>query len=424
VTGAKFKSFSDPVIDSGSVACLAAFSGVPGSSASAVITYDPSAAFSLVAREGDVATADGARFKTFKEAAIVDGYVGFLAELATGTGTSPKTTSANATSLWVKDGSNPLALALRQGQKIGAKTIKTLVSFASGNGSPGQGRGWLRELPAPGAEVLALCIFTDKSEAVVAVDPDNVLQPVILSQTASANSAGSPSLPNASFASYGLPTANASGDSAFLASLNVGPGNVTKAEARGVFADVTASGAYAAIAQVTGPAGATGANFSQFEDPVLDANGGLAFLATIKGFAVKGPAAATLWWQPPGGSLQLLAQGGATPGDLPGAAWKGFTSLAIAANRGPIFSATLAPGKGGIPKGSPAGVWAVDFLGQPRLLFRTGAIVSGKTVKSFTLLNATVGSTGVTRTFNDAQQVVWLATFTDKSQAIVTTETP
>lgn len=49
---------------------------------------------------------------------------------------------------------------------------------------------------------------------------------------------------------------------------------------------------------------------------------------------------------------------------------------------------------------------------------------SGKTIKSFTLLTPTVGNTGVTRSFNDAGQVVWLATFTDKSQAIITTEVP
>jgi hypothetical protein len=66
-------------------------------------------------------------------------------------------------------------------------------------------------------------------------------------------------------------------------------------------------------------------------------------------------------------------------------------------------------------------------MGQPRLLFRTGIadeIITGKTLKSFTLLNATVGSLGVTRSFNDSAQVVWLATFFDKSQAIITTEVP
>jgi hypothetical protein len=269
-----------------------------------------------------------------------------------------------------------------------------------------------------------LCLLANKTQAIVSVDLANVSNPVVLSQSGVANGIGSPAQTDATFAAYGLPAVNSMGNSAFLATLTVGPGGVTKSNANGLFADSTGAGAYSAISQVTSNAGATGAKFSQIEDPVLASDGGLAFPATIKGGTVKGIAGSTLWWQPSGQALQLLAQGGAAPGDLPGAQWKSFTSLAIAANRGPIFSAALVPGKGGMPKGNPVGVWAVDFLGQPRLLFRTGMSISGKTLKSFTLLNATVGSTGVTRTFNDAQQVVWLATFTDKTQAIVTTETP
>ena len=204
------------------------------------------------------------------------------------------------------------------------------------------------------------------------------------------------------------------------------PGGVTKANARGIFADLTGFG-YAAIARLGDATGIDASIFSSFDDPVLNTDGDLAFLATIKGKTIKGLAATTLWWQPPGESLELLAQGGGAPAGLPGAQYKAFTSLANADNRGPIFAATLLPGKGGISRSGASGVWAVDFQGTLHLLFQTGvpdAIVSGKTLKSFTLLNAAVGSTGVTHSFNDGQQLVWLATFTDKSQAIMTTEIP
>jgi hypothetical protein len=162
---------------------------------------------------------------------------------------------------------------------------------------------------------------------------------------------------------------------------------------------------------------------------VLSNDGGLAFLATLEASAtVKGLATSTIWWQPPGESLTLLAQGGARPGpDLPAETqWESFTSLAIAGGRGPIFAATLVPGKGDVTAAKATGVWACDFTGAPRLLFRTGDknIVTGKKLSSFKLLKATVGSAGVTRSFNDSAQVVWLATFTDKTQAIVTTEIP
>jgi hypothetical protein len=57
--------------------------------------------------------------------------------------------------------------------------------------------------------------------------------------------------------------------------------------------------------------GAPGAGtFSVLKDPVFSADGGLAFPATIKGGPLRGLAASTLWWQPPGQSLALLAQAG------------------------------------------------------------------------------------------------------------------
>jgi hypothetical protein len=214
ITGAKFKSFSDPVIDSGSAATIAALSGVPVSTGSAVVSYDFTGAFSLVAREGDAATADGAKFKAFKEIAINDGYIGILAQLETGTGSAPKTTASNAAGLWVKDGSDPIVLALREGQTIGNTSIKKLVSFAPGNGSPGQGRGWLTRNPQHGARVLALCLLANKAQAIVSVDLADVSNPVVLSQSGVANGVGSPAQTDATFASYGLPAVNSIGDSA------------------------------------------------------------------------------------------------------------------------------------------------------------------------------------------------------------------
>ena len=66
----------------------------------------------------------------------------------------------------------------------------------------------------------------------------------------------------------------------------------------------------------------SGAKFIVLKDVVLASDGGLAFPAALKGGTVRGLAASTLWWQPPGGSLTRLAQGGGPVGDLPGAQWK------------------------------------------------------------------------------------------------------
>lgn len=401
-TGSTFKSFGDPVICGGRIACLATITGTVNGG---VVLVGPMfGPLAVATRIGSEAPGVSAPFKSFKGIEVSSSHLALLA------------TAGNTTGLWVKDIFGPMELALRVGQTIDGKTINKLVSFAPGSGSPGSGRGWLRQLPVLGtSRVLALCQFTDKSQAVVAVDTDDLANPVMLSQSGPGGIGGPAA--GGSFASYSFPAANSEMQSAFLASLTPG-GAVTKTNQRGIFVQLDGSDTYTLLAQTTAPAGATGANFSLLKDPVLASDGGLAFPATIKGGNVKGAAAQTLWWKKPGDiAPTLLAQGGADATEWPGAKWKAFTSLAIAQD-GPIFAATLTPGSG------QSGVWATDAAGGKRLLFRTGGMVAGKTLKSFTLLNTTVGSPGVTRSFNDNAQLVWRATFTDKTTAIIMTEVP
>lgn len=416
LSGATFKSLTEPVIDAGRVAFLGTAAGVPRAQSSVVVT-DVTGTLETVAQSGLAAPGTGdATFKSFKSISVSGNAVGVLAQLTPGTGAT-RTTTANDLGLWVKEGANPFVLALREGQEVApGKKIKTLVSFAGGNGSPGQGRGWLVDTGS-NAQVLALTTLSDKSQAIIAVALDDLANPAILVQSG----AGS------TFATLGLPTTNASAQTVFLGSLVLGD-EVTKANSRGIFADLDGSGTYSTIARVSKPTSPSDVTLGLLKDPVLSADGGIAFAATLKGSTAKGPAAQTLWWQPPGGQPTVLAHGGtgATPiADNPGAQWKSFSSLAIAANRGPIFTATLVPGKGGITKATSNGLWATDFQGNVRLLVQAGVTqIDGKTVKSFTLLNANAGSQGSTRSFNDHAFVVWRATFTDKSQAIVKTEVP
>jgi hypothetical protein len=421
LASATYKTLNDPVIDAANVAFLATLAGVPKSQ-SAVVMSDTSGTLEVVAQGGTIAPGTGgSTLKSFRAVAISGDSVGVLAQLTPGTG-SVRTTSANDLGIWVKEGLNPLTLVLREGQEMApGKVIKTLVSFAGGNGSPGQGRGWLID-SGDSVQVLVGATFVDKSQAIVAVPLNDVAHPVVLSQSGIAGDSG------ASFASYGLPATNADNQRVFLGSLTVGAGGVTKANARGIFADLNGSGAFSPIVRTGDPVMHPGGVIGLLKDPVLAAEGGLAFPATTKGSGIKGAEAQTLWWKPAGGELTLLAQGGAgavTVADIPGAQWKSFRSLAIAANRGPIFTGTLVSGKGGVTKATSSGVWAVDFKGDLRLLFQAGVtLVDGKKVKSFTLLNANVGSQGSTRSFNDNAQVVWRAILDDKTQAIVRTEVP
>ncbi|MEQ1862577.1 MAG: cadherin-like beta sandwich domain-containing protein [Chthoniobacteraceae bacterium] len=433
VNGATYAGFSDPVIDAGQVVSIITLAGVPKAANSAILSSmvasfaapegaAPPVVQSVIARTGDVATGDGAKFKKFTSVEVRGGVIGFAAQLA----------SSKATDLgvWVKDGANPLVLMLREGEKAGTRTIKSLTAFDSSPGSRGQGRGWLVIDRFP--RVLARVLYTDKSQAAVSaalvngivyvaslIDGDTIIPPSLLV-----------------VCGLGLPAVNAAGHGATVAATasdrGPRPGVLVNLDERG----------YQRIAAVGDPTPEGGKTYGSLEHPVLAADGGVAFPARVVG---NGPGASTLWWQS-GGSramapaegneprgptrgLTLLAQGGATdggaPSDLPaGAQWKAFSSLAIAANRGPLFSATLVANKGGVTKATASGVWAMDYHGTLRTLFRTGDAIGAKTLKSFALLTPTVGNTGVTRSFNDAGQVVWLATFTDKTQAIILTDVP
>ncbi len=423
--GATWKSFTDPVLDNaGRVVSIATLAGVAKTAASIVVATDTGGPLAKIVQSGDAATGDGAQFKSFKAVAYVGGNLAILTQLAAGTGTTPKTSAANDLGVWFQHPGGGF-LPIREGATVGGKTIKTLVSFMPGNGSPGCGRGWFIQPTDGDPQIGALAMFTDKTQGLIFQDVDESDFTLISLSGHAATGLDS----GATFASYGPPARNAAETTTFLGKLTPGAG-VTKADASGIFTGPDTSGKFEAVIRTGGDAAqaGAGATFGLLKDPVLSSDGAIAFLATVKG--VKVPASQTLWWQPAGGNLTLLAQGGDEAGDLPGSQWKAFPSLAIAGgDRGPIFAATLVPGKGGVLKTSAAGVWATDFDNNPRLLFRTGDTIDigggvMKTVKSFTLLKVSVGNTGVTRSFNDDAQVVWLATFTDKTTAIMTTEVP
>jgi hypothetical protein len=59
-----------------------------------------------------------------------------------------------------------------------------------------------------------------------------------------------------------------------------------------------------------------------------------------------------------------------------------------------------------------------------RCLIREGDTVEGKSVKSIQVLQATAGTPGVTRAFNAHTQIVWRASFADRTSAIILTTVP
>ena len=430
--GSKYTAFSDPVIDGGQLVSIASLSGgIPKAPARVIVTAftsQPKSPLNIVATLGQAvpdATGQtptgGPVFSAFTAVDVHARVIGIFAKVSGGTGLL-KTTAGTDVGLWIKNGSNPLVQALREGQSIGGKVVATVTSFVSGALSGGQGRGWVTKPTGTGGAVLALVTFTDKTQAVVSAEAGGVT--TVFSSAGALNTQGGPSLTGASFATYGFPSANDADTSTFLASLKVGAAGVVTANARGLFLS-NPDGSYATLARVGLPSGILGSNFSLLRDPVLSSNSGVAFLATLKGGTATGLLTTTLWWKPFGQTLRVFAQGGNEAAGVPGSQWRSFTTLAIAGgNSGPIFTASLVTGKGGVTSTTDTGVWGCDYNGNPRLLFREGDTIGGKRLTAFNLLRSTTGNIGVTRSLNDTQRIVWIATFSDKSTALMTTETP
>ena len=239
---------------------------------------------------------------------------------------------------------------------------------------------------------------------------------------AKGDAVGDPLLLRTRFKSFG-PVAADGSRLAFRAMLYPGAGGVSAANAEAIFSGDAAN--LCLIARAGRPTFIGSTVFGKFGDPVLaPGTDSVAFPATLSG--VSSVTDATLWWKPTNGPLKLLAREGVRPEGLPtGTKWEAFPTLALPGGEtGPIFVATLKQNTGGVDASNDKGVWAVDSVGNLRLLFRKGDTIEGRELKGFTVLNAVSGSPGVTRSFNNYGQLVWRATFTDGSNAIVVTQVP
>lgn len=430
--GSKYTAFTDPVVDGGQLLSIASLAGgTPKAPARVIVTAFSSQLQSpliVLTTLGQVAPdATGAQptggpvFSAFRAVDIHAGVIGIFAQLSGGTGTL-KTTAATDVGLWIKNGNGPLKQALREGQMIGSKKVTTVASFAVGALSGGQGRGWVTKPAGTGGAALALVTFSDRTQAIVSAETDGVA--TVFSAAGALSTAGGPALAGASFASYGFPAANDSDTSTFLATLRTGAAGVVASNARGVFLS-DPNGSYLTLARIGLSSGVLGSTFSLLRDPVLSPDNGVAFFATLRGGTARGLNTTTLWWKPSGEALRVHAQGGAEAADVPGSQWKAFSNLGINGGaRGPVFAASLVIGQGGVTASNDTGVWCTDFLGLPRLLFREGDNINGKRLTAFNLLKSSTGNIGVTRSLNDRLQVTWIATFSDRTTALMTTEMP
>ncbi len=412
--GATFATLKDPVLgDTGAVAFKATLVGPGVTTGNDTVLFTnaaPGGALRLVAREG--AVVDGLNIKSIGSFSLRGAEVLYVATLAGG---HPAVTEANNMAAYsVMAGMR--RTVVRKGRLFGASPVKSFSLLAAVAGSPGQNRAHVAGSAA------FLVLLADGTQALV-----DSAGGVLTAFAQTGGTTGSTALPGTTWKSFGPVAAPEGAFAAVAATLTPGVGGVTAANAKGIF--VGNGTAFNPVARVGGPTGTGGAVFASFKDPVLaPETGAVAFRATIAGTrAVTTANDTALWWKPAGGALTRLAREGGHPEETEaGVTWLSFTSLAIAGGEygAPIFVATLLQGKGGVKASNDTGLWAVDSNGALRLLAREGDTIEGKKLKTITALTAAPGAPGVTRSFNNARQVIYLATFTDASQAVITVQVP
>lgn len=419
-----FTDFEDPVLDSnGRVTFLAKLSG--GGNKNAIFS-NADGTLKLVAREGDqppglpVGTEWKKLGKNDVSLALSDGPT---SSLFVTQATGPRGWAGKARGLWGMDATGTLQLIVREGQGVGNRTLESFDVLASVGNSPGQTRSFNHA-----GEVLYRATFVDGSQGIVRAilnlpPPTNETLFATGDAVSGGGAGGVPS--GATWSTFGIPATNDESDVAFLATLSLPTGS-----AAGVFAGPAPAPALVAKAgdiapDASGGLPTAGPTFSGFQDPLLDGNGRVTFLATLTGDGVTSSNDEAIY-SDADGKLTLIAREGGQAPDVPtGARWLKFTSIAMP--DGPasvLFEATMMPGSGDVTDSNDTGLWAMDSTGALRLLVRKGDTVDGRTLVDFKVLRDVSGSPGQTRSFNAAGEVVYQATFSNDSQAIVRVSVP
>lgn len=432
--GSTFKTFLDPVVSpTGKIAFAAKVQGggLSGAEDEGVWTNLFGSGLELALLEGSpinglVSGFNQPVLKAVTSLSLRDNELLALVQLATG---KAGVTGSNDTALIRIDKEGQASFVVREGAglTIGtASTVKTISVLSPALGSNGQGR-WHGD-----AATMVKVTLADGRVALLSIDETGSADPLLVSNNTAAEIGLS-----AKWKTFGLPAVDGFGDNyAVLATLSPGTGVTTANDQAIVFTDGTT---FTNVAQENEDAPVTGApatlpKFATFFDPAVNDAGKVAFMATLKGAGVSGANKTGLWSGTPAnlaltarlGSIATIADG-TTPATGP--IWSSFVNYALpdGTESGLVFVAKLS-GTGSTPKNN-LGLWAVDSTGLVRELLRTGAenlnpASATSKLTNITLLTSAPGSYGVARSYNATGSLVVLATFDDKSQALLRVDVP
>lgn len=353
-------------------------------------------------------------FGTIDGAPAATGATFFLATLQ-GTGVTTKNDSALLAVL--ADGS--VKVLAREGDMVNGKPISIISTLVGIKGALGEGR-WR----ADGASFGVRLTFSDpaKSQAIFTI-PASATSPAQWTRWLGLGDTLGAPLAGVQISALGFPAFGSDGP-AVLATLKPGTGTpAVTAKNDSAIVRVDAVGLVVLAREGGTPPGLGGTvAFKTFSDPVSGAHGRTAFAATIS--VVTAPFSKGLWYSADGETLTELARTGRSAPH--GGKFAAFSSLALpdGAASGPIFTATLTVDKAAdISAANNSGLWAVNSSGVLKLVLRTGQKVvvnaAPLTIKSFTALVPAPGSIGAAHGYDNAGHLAVLATFTDKTVALL-----
>jgi len=412
VTGGKYASFSDPIVSpDGHYAFAGKVTGVVASKASCVWT-DLGGALHLALQQGTPVPGMAENLASVTSLSLRDSRLLALVKVA-----APATSNVALVSI---DSGNAGTVLLRTGQMVtvGAlpqTTIKKLTVLSPAKASPGDGR-WQSESSA-----VALATLADKRTVLYRVTTAGVSAPLLFTGGDAATAVA-----GAMWKTSGLPAVAGNGfNIVTLGTLAPLAGTVTTADDTAIVRSFNGAGFQLAAREGAHPNDATlsALSYAGFTDPMVNNNGEVLFLATLKGTGVTAANSKALLFGAFGGTYQKVARTGDKATDSTGAqgaaVWSGFVAHALHGNTNssPVFIAKLAGA--GVTAKNNLGIWGMDSTGAIRRILRTGDVLGAQTVKSFTLLKPVPAAFAAARSVNSTGAVAALVSFTDGKQALV-----
>lgn len=304
--------------------------------------------------------------------------------------------------LWAwSPATNETKLILHSGVKIGGKEVSQFFVLQPDVTSPGVGRN------VYSGGLFFRVRFRDGSQKVIALSPDGTIFPVL----------GTGLQLDGTYANwFSEPSVSFFGEYAVKASIQIAP----RWRDEAVF--ISGEGS---LDRVFGEGDLVqGLRIRGVGAPLVNDNGGVLSKTKAIGSATV-PSAEGLVFRAPLGDVTVPALvGNPGVGIVRTSRWTSFKSIALPANSGPVFTATLQVGVGSIDATNAFGIWAVNSLGEPQLLIREGDLLGTRTIRTLTVLNRIAGSPAQTRSYNSAGVLVVRATFTDDTQAILSVALP